>query len=184
MFTVSVEIGKEFSQIGRRYIQAARVIAEDIAIDLVEELERESPKGATGDLRSCWNLLPGDDYVFPRIINDAENAYFRIVGRDAGRPPPKKPIEDWVREKLRISNPSELKSVTYLVRRKIANEGTQRYRTKDNILGIDPKTRKYQANSRVLKARQNFINEMKRLDLKKIERLGRRSTKIKSSGGF
>ncbi|MEL6225341.1 MAG: HK97 gp10 family phage protein [Cyanobacteria bacterium J06627_8] len=123
------------------FVRRSRTIYDDEALELADRLQQASPVGATGELKAAWDVIParrqvGDIRV--AVINTADNAYSRIVGRGPGKFPPVEPVEAWVRTKVGGSE-EERRRATFLIRRKIAREGTERYKRKDNILRIQPR---------------------------------------------
>ena len=53
----------------------------------------------------------------------APHAAFMEYGRRPGRMPPAQPIEDWVRQKFSLSSETEIKSLAFVIRRSIAQNG-------------------------------------------------------------
>ncbi len=108
--------------------------------EAVEELRQGSPDGATGELAKGWAYVParkssGVKEFRVSITNTAPNAYFRIIGRGPGKFPPNAPIEAWVQKKF-SGTPKEIKQRAFLIRRKIAREGTARWRSGKNWAGF------------------------------------------------
>lgn len=83
--------------------------------------------------------------IYFRINNLAPNSYYRIVGRPAGKAPPSRRLADWA---VRRGLPA---SVGYAVAKKIAAQGTDRYRSGQNIIGINPTSRSYRADAPFVK---------------------------------
>lgn len=83
--------------------------------------------------------------IYFKISNLAPNSYYRIVGRPAGKAPPSKRLADWA---VRRGLPA---SVGYAVAKKIAAQGTDRYRSGQNIIGINPTARSYRADAPFVK---------------------------------
>jgi hypothetical protein len=79
--------------------------------------------------------------LYIRIYNTAPNSYFRIVGRAAGRMPPVKKLQQWA---MRKGLP---KSAGYVIAKLIAERGSGRYRSGENVVGINPKTRQYRTDA-------------------------------------
>jgi hypothetical protein len=110
------------------------------ASEAVDELRQGSPQGATGELAQGWGYTPakksgGVKEFRVSITNSAPNAYFRIIGRGPGKYPPNAPIEAWVRKKF-SGTPREIKQRAFLIRRKIAQEGTERWKLGKNWAGF------------------------------------------------
>ncbi len=93
----------------------------ELSSKIKERLPRNSG-AAANSLEVDGNKLLGNDYI-----------YYLDKGRAPGKFPPVQPIRDWVRNKLGVED-SQVNSVSYLVGRKIANEGTEIF--KDNSKGI------------------------------------------------
>ena len=87
-------------------------------------MQRLAPVGATARLRLglAERILP--QRLEARIISKARHTRPVLHGSRAHWPPAK-PIERWVRRKLRVPA-KRLKRVTFLVRRKIARRGTRK----------------------------------------------------------
>lgn len=83
--------------------------------------------------------------IYFKITNLAPNSYYRIVGRPAGKAPPSRRLADWA---VRRGLPA---SVGYAVAKKIAAQGTDRYRSGQNIIGINPTARSYRADAPFVK---------------------------------
>lgn len=83
--------------------------------------------------------------VYFKINNFAPNSYYRIVGRPAGKAPPTKRLVDWAKRR------GLPESAGYAIAKKIAAQGTDRYRTGQNIVYINPTTRNYRADAPFIK---------------------------------
>lgn len=79
--------------------------------------------------------------LYIRVSNRAPNSYFRLVGRAPGKQPPTAKLVNWAK---RAKLPPEL---GYVIARKIAKDGTERYRTGQNIVGVDPNKVQHRGNS-------------------------------------
>ena len=114
-----------------------REIMNEEALEAADELQRASPSGATNELKEGWDIIPAkrrssslDIQVV--IVNNAQNAEFRIRGRGPGKFPPfgdGSMLAMWAR----------LKGIPpFLVARKIAREGTDRFQAGDgnNFAGL------------------------------------------------
>ena len=135
----------------------------------VEELRSGSPVGATRQLQEGWQSTPARksgnvSEVSVKITNTAPNAYYRIAGRGPGGFPPSAPIEAWVRAKSLASGEKEVRSRAFLIRRKIAREGTERWKAKRNWAGLLIGG-KFAADSPVAKAENRIRKELKKLKL-------------------
>lgn len=95
---------------------------------LQRKLYDATPQGATSLLRIHTVYEPytfaGQPQGFVGPIAPALYAEWVEKGRRPGRMPPEQPIAYWVQRVLRLTGP-EGKRVTYLVRRKIARQGTK-----------------------------------------------------------
>ena len=107
--------------------EVSKIIDEEM-LTAVVELEKNSPVGVTGELQKGWDLKPtayvNNEFLI-RIINGTPFALQRLEGRKAGKAPPSSALESWVALKLKVPA-KEVKSVAFLVARKIAREGTNR----------------------------------------------------------
>ncbi len=106
------------------------------AAELTDDLERLSPVGATGDLRSSWAVIPssGGDGELPisvRIANDAPDSLRRVAGSPPGTRADLRDLQRWVEAK-RIANGSNARQVAVAIRRNIKEDGTQRWREGGN----------------------------------------------------
>lgn len=138
------------------------------ALDAADELQKNSPVGATGQLKKGWDVIPArrqsSSYdVSVNITNNAPNAVNRIVGRGPGKFPPEAPVLAWVKKVIN-PEPRKLKGVTFVIRRKIAQVGTKRYQAKQNFAGLDLNGRPL-PGSPVAKAEAKIAEELNQLDL-------------------
>jgi hypothetical protein len=116
--------------------------------NLTDTLKQRSYIGATQAKNTGISLQQGWNFEFSesslnkfiiraRITNDSPNYVNRVAGREPGKFPPLKPLTDWVEVKLNIYDPKKAKAVAYVIGRKIAREGTNRYKTKKNFAGLN-----------------------------------------------
>lgn len=106
----------------------------DPIIDAADNFQKESPVGATGDLKRAWDVShPGVSNVTfeveAEITNDAPAALFRIAGRGPGKLPPFIPIYRWA-----VSQ--GIPEKTHAIRRTIAKKGTRRWQRGKNWVGV------------------------------------------------
>ena len=109
----------------------------------LRQLQASSPY-ATGELASSWRIASATYFYYNlpnarvRIVNDAPNAWYRIVGRAPGRMPPVNAIRQWC----------EVKGIpvaaAYPIARGIAQRGTQRWQQESNVLNYKRSTGTYQ----------------------------------------
>ena len=135
----------------QEFRKAVRGAVDTALIELADHLQQNSPVGVSPvseSLRGRWDIIParkrrGGLQVLGSVTNTADAAQYRIVGRGPGRVPPSgpdTPLGRW----------AAVKGIpAYLVARKIATEGTKRWRqgAQGNILKQDPRTGKYANNS-------------------------------------
>ena len=107
--------------------------------NLASELRSTSPKGVTGELRSGWKAEMIGDRIGV-LTNGADAAFNRMVGRDAGTPPPVGKLAEWAASKG--LNP-------YAVSKKIGAVGTERFKKNENVLGVDRTTGQPQEGGRL-----------------------------------
>ena len=119
-------------------------------LELADYLQKESPRGVSpsgNSLAGSWDVRPSQKRrgiipeVLGSVINTADAAEFRIRGRGPGGFPPfgeGTSIGAWA---AAVGIPA------YVVAKTIAEKGTERWRTKDNILDQDPVTLKFGKNS-------------------------------------
>ena len=114
-------------------------------LDLAQEFQENSSVGATRQLKESWDVqntpkrVAWGFEVKSNIINTSERAVNRIAGRPPGAPPPVQPLQEWVIAKGIETNPKKARGVAFAIRRKIMNEGTERYKERENWVGIDNK---------------------------------------------
>ena len=117
----------------------------DALLNLTQEFQENSPVGATRQLKESWDVQNTPKRVAwgfeikSNIVNTSEAARNRIGGRAPGAPPPVQPLQDWVIAKGIERNPKKARGVAFAIRRKIMNEGTERYKKRENWVGIDNK---------------------------------------------
>ena len=117
----------------------------DALLDLAQEFQENSPVGATRELIEGWDVqntprkVAFGFEVKSNIINTSDRAVNRIGGRAPGAPPPVQPLQDWVIAKGIATNPKKARGIAFAIRRKIMNEGTERYKAKENWVGINEK---------------------------------------------
>lgn len=138
------------------------------SLDAVDELQRNSPVGATGELKSGWDIIPArrrssSFEVAINISNTAPNAINRIVGRGPGKFPPEAPVLAWVQKVIK-PEARKAKGIAFVIRRKIAREGTKRWKAKQNFAGLDLKGRPL-PGSPIAKAEARIAAELNQLKL-------------------
>jgi len=141
----------------------ANILNEEILATAIE-LEQASPVGASSDLVKSWDIQPATSSSLIGIIsNKAPNAFFRIVGRGPGKFVP------WGKGSL-LEKWARLKGIpAYVVSRKIAEEGTERFKqgASGNILKADPLTGKLTPASPIKKAERRITLRLKKLRINK-----------------
>lgn len=133
MFTLNLSIAFDLEDIAREVMPELSDRFLDHWLDAVDEFQRNTPVGATGDLKRGWDIE--DDLIDPftyrvGISNNAPSALYRIAGRGPGRMPPHQPIYRWAASK-------GIEDKTYAIRRAIALKGTRRWIEKKNWVGIN-----------------------------------------------
>lgn len=133
----------DFDGILNKQINKAYRDALDTAlVAYAEWLQKVSPRGVSPvgkSLAGSWDIkvtTKARNQLFAEgsIVNTAEASLFRIVGRGPGKFPPYgdgSPLARWANA---VGIPP------FLVARAIAERGTERWRDRRNILGIDPRT--------------------------------------------
>lgn len=104
-------------------------------LNIVDELEKHSPTGATGLLKNSWDIqAPRKEtcslQIYAKIINNAPDSLYRIAGRGPGKLPPYQPLYAWASAK-------GFPEKTQAIRKNIAKYGTLRWRQKTNWVGIN-----------------------------------------------
>lgn len=137
---ISISKTIDFDNILNNTINKAYRYALDAALlEYANWLQANSPRGATGELVASWDIKVSRKarnqlFADGSIVNTADNAYNRIVGRAPGKQfsfEEGSALQRWC---AAVGIPP------FVVMRKIANEGTQRWRSGKNILGQDPRT--------------------------------------------
>lgn len=119
----------------------------DLLFDLADDLQRGSYVGASKafgkpSLKEGWDIIAprkssvGFD-ISASVVNRTPAALNRVVGRGSGKFPPVAPIREWVQEVIGEKDPQKIKRIAFLVGRKIAQEGTDRFRSKSNYAGLN-----------------------------------------------
>lgn len=140
----------------------------DCLLELAQEFQENSPVGASGQLKASWDVqnipkrVAWGFEVKSNIVNTSDRAINRIGGRPSGAPPPVAPLQDWVIAKGIESNPKKARGVAFAIRRKIMNEGTERYKRKENWVGIDHKGKRI-PGGRLEQAEKEIANKLQSL---------------------
>ena len=131
--------------------QILQIVQDELSV-AVEDLKRNSPVGVTQELKNTWELttatVNSGEFICS-ILNNSSKPLNRLEGRKPGRQPPSSALEEWVSKKLKVSG-KRLKSVAFLVARKIGREGTQR--SKETPKQFDPATGQPVKNSAIDRA--------------------------------
>ncbi len=140
----------------------------DALLDLAQEFQENSPIGATRQLKEGWDVQNSPKRVAwgfevkSNIINTSEAARNRIGGRPPGAPPPVAPLQDWVIAKGIATNPKKARGIAFAIRRKIMNEGTERFKAKVNWVGIDNRGKRI-PGGRLERAEKEIADKLKKL---------------------
>jgi hypothetical protein len=119
----------------------------DLLLDLASKLESGSYVGASKK-KGKASLAEGWDIIAPRkstigfeigasIVNRTPAALYRVVGRSEGKFPPLEPLREWVEVRLGESDPKKIRAIAFLIGRRIANQGTNRFNQKQNYIGLN-----------------------------------------------
>lgn len=141
----------------------------DCLLELAQEFQENSPVGATGQLKASWDVqntpyrVAWGFEVKSNIVNTSDRAINRISGRPPGAPPPVQPLQDWVIAKGIERDPKKARGVAFAIRRKIMNEGTERYKRKENWVGIDYKGKRI-PGGRLEQAEKEITAKLKALN--------------------
>lgn len=117
----------------------------DALLDIAEEFQANSPVGATGQLKSSWDVQNSPKAVAwgfevrSNIVNTSDRALNRIAGRPSGNAPPVEPLIKWVVAKGIETDSKKAKGVAFAIAKKIAKKGTDRNIAKKNWVGVDDK---------------------------------------------
>lgn len=127
--------------LGRAY----RESLDGALLEMAVFLQRESPRGISPvgeSLKGSWTIIPSRKLpnIFRyegKIVNTSEAVINRLFGRGPGKFPPfakGTPLAKW----------ADSKGIPpFLIARKIAREGTERWKVNGNVssVGLDPRTR-------------------------------------------
>ena len=113
---------------GQRVQGTLLKISNEIIDGMISEIISKR-KVASGELRSSFLGLVSEDEL--KIFNDAEYAKNVDLGRRPGRFPNVNKLQNWIRIKFGngpyagrgMAKPLKIKDLTYLIGRKIANQG-------------------------------------------------------------
>lgn len=146
-------------------------IIEDEFLVALADLQRNSPVGASDangepSLKNSWDIETIRDVsgeIVVNIINPVAAALNRLEGRKQGRQPPSEALIPWVRFKLGINDPKRVRSIAYLIARKIGRKGT--VRSNRNFKEFDPMTGEPAKNSAVLRAVARIQKKIENIQL-------------------
>lgn len=163
---IRITVSNSLLNLSDKFQGENRAIYNEVLEATAADLRARSPVGATSELKSGWTVIAARRAIGSlraSIVNRAPGARFRIVGRGPGKMPPREPIEKWVVAKGGGSA-AERRSRVYLIRRKIAREGTDRWKDNDNFLGIN---RDQPVNEAEIfqRAKQEIINRVNNIKL-------------------
>ena len=133
---LEVEI-EGFEQDLRTLGDRTKEIVDDWLVELADELQRESYRGATLDLAAGWDIVstrldPANPLAFSAEVNNVEpTASYRVAGRGPGGFPNIENLRRWLAVK---GIPQQL---LYPIGNQIAAIGTERFRTGDNFMGLN-----------------------------------------------
>lgn len=141
-------------------LEAVERGVESTVLDLAEDWQKNSQKaksptrspiGASGELANSWdvNISSNNRKVSGEIKNTASKSFYRIVGRSPGGFPPPQTIKNWIQTKGLNVRQNEIDRVAFLIGRKIATKGTERYQSKNNFIGLNPDTGKLTQDARI-----------------------------------
>lgn len=126
-------LDQDIQKISEEFIE----IYNDWALDLADELQAGSPRGATLDLAAGWDVIParavaGDPLnIEVDVVNTEPTASYRVAGRGPGRQPP---INTNFRRWLAVKGIPL--SAAFAIARTIGEFGTERFRTGENFMGL------------------------------------------------
>lgn len=143
---------KTYGSLDADFRKQVNDIFNEAASDAVAELKALSPVGATGELQEMWRYIPArrETVTFTTvatIVNNASNVESRIFGRGPGLAPPIEPLERWIEAKQTANGngngngngrKAKLRSRAVALSKKIAREGTERYKEGSNPFGLTP----------------------------------------------
>jgi hypothetical protein len=147
----------------KKFSQDIAEIIDDEILNLADQLQQQSPIGATLELKKGWDVKPSEitpNSVKAAVLNKAPNALQRIAGKKAGgRFEDYKPGSD-------IAKWAILKGIpAFLVARKIFRFGTDRYISGENIAGIDKDTGKILEGGAIAQAARRIRFRLKKIKI-------------------
>ena len=147
--TIKLDL-KESAPVQEELRRQFKTSVDSALLELADHLQRNSPRGVSpaGDsLAGGWDVIPSRKArgiipeVMGSVVNRAEAAEFRIRGRAPGKFPPYGEGSNLAKWAKAAGIPP------FLIARKIAQQGTDRWRKRDNILKQDPVSLKFGADS-------------------------------------
>ena len=161
MLEIEIQYSFASDRVERLLANRAQSNAETVGIDLGAELQQTTPV-AFGQTQAGWDVdSTGNGFNFDVSVNNAvEYAYYAIAGRGPGKAPPAGPgsgLERWARLK------GLSKGASFGIARKIALEGTDRWKSRRNALDIDPLTQQLRPSSPVKVAQERLRKLMQKL---------------------
>lgn len=154
MFEIDLQYSFRASETERILAERGLDCAETVAIDLGEELQESTPV-AFGEAQQGWDVdSSGSGLNWSVTVSNAvEYIYYAIAGRGPGTPPPAGPgsnLERWTRLK------GLARGAAYGIARNIGRFGTERWRSRQNALDIDPVTQQLRSGSPVRRAQERL----------------------------
>lgn len=137
--TLKIKFNK--NKLSRSVAQRVAKIIDDRLLDFADEAQKTSPVGVTGGLVRGWDVIPATTVgkvIRGVVMNNAQNSYYKEVGRGPGKQPPFTPIQAWVIFKNPGLDSNAVWIRTQRLRESIAKSGTERWRTEDNPIGLRP----------------------------------------------
>lgn len=166
---IEITIDSSLNQIASIIGQKSIEVLNDFIVDLADELQQESYRGATLDLAGSWDVIPASfntsaPLTFQAsVVNTEPTARFRVAGRRPGRQPPIDPLTDWVVVKG-IAGTGNARSIAFAIARKIAAVGTDRFISGNNFLGLN-QDGSLQSNSIVFKRSEELANTLSQINI-------------------
>ena len=149
----------------QKFSQDIADIFDDELLNLADQLQQQSPIGATLELKKGWDVKPSEitpNSVKAAVTNKAPNTLQRIAGKKAGGR-----FDDY-KAGSDLARWAALKGIpAFLVARKIFRFGTDRYISGENIAGIDKDTGKILEGGAISQAAKRIRLRLKRIKIKR-----------------
>lgn len=174
-FQIDFKLDQINCEIDRVFGDQVVDVARREANELVQLLERNSPQGVSPDSRalsSNWKALVDDQVADDDLVvisNDSPDALDKIRGKPPGDlldSSPGSDLDRWVRGILGVSDPAQRRLAAQRIAVSIQRMGTERFKTGDNVLDIDPRTGAIGSNSPLIESARKIELRIGAIDIR------------------